>query len=96
MCVIGIWVDDAVGTYQTSIDGGLTWNTSKFIYLDLDKGVYNIRARYIDGECEIIYGDITLSDPAAPEINYVYRQAPANCMNDGTIIISPCHQLRFW
>ncbi len=86
---ITVWVDDVSSDFQTSIDGGLTWHPYKGFYQNLDEGVYNVRAKYIDGECEVIYGDVTLTDPAAPAINFVYRQAPANCMNNGRIIISP-------
>lgn len=86
---IGIWIDNHGLSFETSIDGGLTWHTDKTLFTDLDEGMYNVRARYTDGECESIAGDVTLTDPAAPEINYVYRQTPANCMNNGTIIIAP-------
>ncbi len=48
---------------QASIDGGLTWDDEPLHFDSLFSGIYEIRLRYDDGDCEYIYGSVTLIDP---------------------------------
>lgn len=50
-----------------SVDGGSTWNTAgDFTFNNLSSGSYDIRVKYDNDDCEVIYGNVNLSDPSSP------------------------------
>ncbi len=51
-----------LSTILYSVDGGATWTNSNNVS-SLGAGVYDIKVRYVNGDCEERYGYVSLSDP---------------------------------
>lgn len=83
---------DITATYPTgsdvevSLDGGTTWNAPGVLSFNgLSSGIYDIRVRYDNGDCEISYGNVTLTDPAAPT-GFLTVSADTVCMGSSIIV----------
>ncbi len=54
------------GTFvEASIDSGLTWVSEPLLINNLIAGVYEVWLRYDGGECEQVWGNVTLTDPGS-------------------------------
>ena len=84
---ISIVAEEGSGTYEYTIDNGLTWQTSG-LFTGLTEGDYVIQVRNSDGTCATDGGTITLSDPPLPVITATNSSNPTDCdTSDGTISI---------
>jgi uncharacterized repeat protein (TIGR01451 family) len=50
---------------KASIDGGTIWIAPPFNYTVLSGGIYELRLRYAGQECELVWGNITLTEPTS-------------------------------
>ena len=55
------------GGVEYSIDEGLTWSTNSFFF-NLPAGIYSIKVRNAQDNCELNYGAVTLNAPSQPTI----------------------------
>ncbi|MEO1257864.1 MAG: LamG-like jellyroll fold domain-containing protein [Bacteroidota bacterium] len=54
------------GTFvEGSVDGGVTWNPEPINIGNLAAGVYELWLRYDGGECEQVWGNVTVTDPGS-------------------------------
>jgi gliding motility-associated-like protein len=85
---IDLTVIGGTGTFEYSINGGLTWLTnSNFTNLPAD--IYDIRVRNLDGTCTVLGQTITIAAPTLPNITNVAFTEPTDCgINDGVIDIT--------
>ncbi len=75
------------GSYEYSIDGGLTWQTSN-TFTGLDGGTYSIFVRNIDDTCEVQGAFVELTDKTQPIITDISSTNVTDCgISDGTITV---------
>jgi large repetitive protein len=65
-------------TYQYSINGGSTWQTSG-VYNNLAAGSYDIMVRNADGTCATLFVPVTITSPSAPIILASILTKPVDC-----------------
>jgi hypothetical protein len=77
-----------IGSYEYSIDFGLTWQTEN-TFINLTSGSYKISIRNEDRSCEVSSGLLELEDPPQPEILAVGSESPTDCeLENGVITIT--------
>ncbi len=69
---------------EASIDGGSNWS-SNLTFNNLPAGGYDVRVRYNNGECEEVWGIITLEDPDEPE-GSITITSDSICMEQNIIL----------
>ncbi len=86
---ISITAADGIGSFELSIDGGSSWQTSGS-FTGLQPGTYSIAIRNANGTCIILESNpVQLDYPPAPSIVSVDSSQPTDCdVDDGMIIIS--------
>ncbi len=87
--IIEIIASGGIGTYEYTIDGGVSWQTEN-IFLNIPAGAYSLGVRNDDGTCPFFYPTpIELLGPDSPRFIEVASTDPTNCgVNDGTITIT--------
>ncbi|MEZ4930904.1 MAG: LamG-like jellyroll fold domain-containing protein [Saprospiraceae bacterium] len=63
---ISVMTNNPSGTFvQATIDSGLTWIDEPLDFTGLNAGTYPLWLRYQGGECEQVWGNVTLTDPGS-------------------------------
>jgi hypothetical protein len=83
---------DIMATYPSgseiivSLDGGTIWNPPGVLsFNSLSAGTYDIRVKYDNGDCEILYGDVTLTEPNGPSATMTLSSTEI-CGNQSVVI----------
>ncbi|NJN77676.1 MAG: hypothetical protein HC803_04550, partial [Saprospiraceae bacterium] len=86
---ITVSVTGGSGSYQYSIDNGVTFTNTTGLFTGLAGGSYPIKVRNAGGTCTVTGATIVLTDKVAPTIVSVTPTDPTDCgVNDGTITIN--------
>ncbi len=80
--VIQVNTSHPAGTVvEASIDSGTTWYTEPINITGLSAGIYELWLRYENGECEQVWGNISLADPGSLTAS-IQLSATEVCNND--------------
>ena len=75
------------GSYEFSINGGSTWQTSG-TFTGLSTNDYAIMVRNASGNCAISGGVVNITEPNAPSIDNIIAANPSGCgLSDGSLTI---------
>ena len=82
-----ITASGGTGSYEYSIDGGISWSTSN-AFTGLGEGSYTIAIRNEGCACEVIGNTVHLDGPEPPVIDYIWFVDPSGCgVDNGEIIV---------
>jgi len=85
--LITVNVDNDNGGFEYSIDAGMTYQSGN-VFNNLPAGNYTVIVQATNGDCQVVFGDVTLEGADEPVITNINAVSPGVCgFNDGFIAI---------